>query len=200
MCFVLCRRRFSLYRSSWPKPLPIVPTVAALAYSILRGEQSVAKGKYEYWLSPDGLTLLGAWARDGLTDEEIAKKCGVSRSTLAEWKKRYPDISDTLKRGKDIVDSEVENALLKRALGYEYEEVMTEESEDGFKRRVTKKQVLPDVTAQIFWLKNRRPDKWRDKPETSPESNTDANMTALADLINCPQPNRNISDFEGDDE
>ena len=160
----------------------------------------MAKGKYEYWLSPDGLTLLGAWARDGLTDEEIAAKCGISRSTLAEWKKRYPDISDTLKRGKDIVDSEVENALLKRALGYEYEEVMTEESEDGFKRRVTTKQVLPDVTAQIFWLKNRRPDKWRDKPEAAPESNTDANMTALADLLNRPQPNRNISDFEGDNE
>lgn len=147
----------------------------------------MAKSKYEYWLSPDGLTLLGAWARDGLTDEEIAAKCGVSRSTLAEWKKRYPDISDTLKKGKDIVDSEVENALLKRALGYEYKEVMTEESEDGFKRRVTTKQVLPDVTAQIFWLKNRRPDKWRDKPEVILESRPDIAIDALSAALEAEE-------------
>lgn len=147
----------------------------------------MAKSKYECWLSPDGLTLLNAWARDGLTDEEIAKKCGISRSTLAEWKKCYPDISDALKRGKDIVDSEVENALLKRALGYKYEEVMTEESEDGFKRRVTTKQVPPDVTAQIFWLKNRRPDKWRDKPEVIPESRPDIAIDALSAALEAEE-------------
>ena len=63
------------------------------------------------------------------------------------------------------MDIEVENALLKRALGYEYVEERIEKSKrDGVKVIQTVKQVVPDTTAQIFWLKNRRPDKWRDKP------------------------------------
>lgn len=60
------------------------------------------KGKYEYWLTPDGLILLEGWARDGLTDEQIASNCGVSRSTLADWKVKYKDISDTLKRVRKL--------------------------------------------------------------------------------------------------
>lgn len=130
----------------------------------------MAKGKYEEWLEPDSLLLLGAWARDGLTDEQIAKNMGISRSTLNEWKKKFPDISDTLKRGKEVVDVEVENALLKRALGYSTTEVTRERAlnpETGkVELVVTKavtKEVPPDTTAQIFWLKNRRPDLWRDK-------------------------------------
>lgn len=99
----------------------------------------MAKGKYEKWLEPDGLTLLEGWARDGLTDEQIAHNMGITRKTLAEWKNRYSDICDTLKKGKDVVDYEVENALLKQA-------------REG------------NTTAIIFWLKNRRPNKWRDKP------------------------------------
>ena len=110
----------------------------------------MAKGKYEYWLTEEGLLLIEGWARDGLTNEQIAQNMGISRSTLHEWKDRYSDISDTLKKGKDVVDRQVENALLKRAL------VMTE-------RTVTKKEVVPDVTAQIFWLKNRKRETWADR-------------------------------------
>ena len=99
-----------------------------------------------------------------MSDEQIAAKMGITRSTLNEWKQKYSDISDTLKRGKEVVDIQVENALLKRALGYESVET-TEELSDG-QMKVTKrvtKQIPPDTTAQIFWLKNRRPDLWRDK-------------------------------------
>ena len=130
----------------------------------------MAKGKYQAWLEPDKLILLEAWARDGLTDEQIATKMGICRDTLIQWKKKYPDISDTLKRGKDVVDIQVENALLKRALGYEYEEI-SEKYEMGVlvEKKVTKKQVVPDTTAQIFWLKNRKPDEWRDKREVDVE-------------------------------
>lgn len=145
----------------------------------------MAKGKYVDWLTPEGLLKIEGWARDGLTDEQIAKNIGISRSTLNVWKDRYSDISDALKKGKDIIDRQVENALLKRALGYEYEEVK-EKFEDGVitERTVMKKEVVPDTTAQIFWLKNRKPDKWRDKPayeDTSELDKLDAILKGLKD-------------------
>ena len=131
----------------------------------------MARGKFEYWLTADGLTLLEGWARDGLTDEQLAQKIGINRATLYDWKKKFSNISDALKKGKEIVDIQVENALLKRALGYSYTEVMEETSEDGVKHRETVKFIPPDTTAQIYWLKNRRPDKWRDRPveDTGPK-------------------------------
>ena len=132
----------------------------------------MAKGKYEYWLTKEGLIKLEGWARDGLTDEQIASNIGISAKTLYEWKKKYSEICNTLKKGKEVVDIQVENALLKRALGYEYTEVTKEitidEKTGESKLVVTKevtKQVAPDVTAQIFWLKNRKPNEWKNDPQ-----------------------------------
>lgn len=125
----------------------------------------MAKGKYEYWLSPDGLLRLEAYARDGLTDEQIAHNMGVSTATLYNYKRDHLEILEALKKGKEVVDIQVENALLKRALGYSYEEKKVEVSEEGTKVTKTIKEVVPDTTAQIFWLKNRRPDRWRDKQD-----------------------------------
>lgn len=116
---------------------------------------TVAKGKYQRWLTPEGLLLLEGWARDGLTDEQIAQKMGVGYSTLQTWKSKYQDIQDTLKKGKDVVDYQVENALLSSAL-------------DG------------NTTAQIFWLKNRRPDKWRDKQKEEADT---ATLDKLDDIL-----------------
>lgn len=118
--------------------------------------------KINDWLEKDKLILLEGWARDGLTDEQIAKNIGISRASLYEWKKKKVDISDALKKGKEVVDFEVENALLKRALGYEYEE---ETYENGILTKKVKKQVAPDTGAIAFWLKNRQSKKWRDKVE-----------------------------------
>ena len=128
------------------------------------------KGKYGEWLTPDSLTRLTGWARDGLTDDQIAAKMGVCRTTLYDWYNRYPDILNAIKKGKEPVDTQVENALLRRALGYDYEETVTEIEDLGggkTKKHVRKvtRHVAPDTTAQIFWLKNRRPDRWRDKVE-----------------------------------
>ena len=133
----------------------------------------MAKGKYQEWLTPEGLLKIEGWARDGLIDEQIAQNIGIRAATLYEWKKRFPEISESLKRGKEVVDRQVENALLKRALGYEYEEVK-EKFEGGVltERTVTKKEVVADTTAQIFWLKNRKPDTWRDKPEGTQKGDT----------------------------
>ena len=151
----------------------------------------MAKGKYEYWLTPEGLLELEGWARDGLTDEQIAYNVGISRSTLNSWKDKYSNISDTLKRGKEVIDRQVENALLKRALGYEYTETTREYIPELDEMKTTKKvtkQVAPDTTAQIFWLKNRKPDKWRDKREVEDRSAVDkldmilAEMKAVAEL------------------
>ena len=140
----------------------------------------MANGKYQQWLEPDGLLLLEGWARDGLTDEQIAHNMGIATGTLYAWKKVHREISEALKRGKDVVDIEVENALLKRALGYEYTEERVEISDkDGRKVIQTTKHVAADTTAQIFWLKNRRPDKWRDKPMPTAEGDE---VTIIDDL------------------
>lgn len=132
----------------------------------------MANGKYEYWLTPDGLLLLEAWARDGLTDEQIALKMGINVATLYRYKQSYCEICDALKKGKEIVDIQVENALFKRAMGYEYEETKIIISEkDGKRVETVKKQMPPDTTAQIFWLKNRKPEKWRDRVEVQNNDN-----------------------------
>jgi hypothetical protein len=133
----------------------------------------MARGKYQEWLEPDNLLRLQAWARDGLTDEQIAHNMGIAYSTLRVWKEKYSAISAALKKGKEVVDIQVENALLKRALGYSYNEVVRERVRDDdtgdYKLEITKtikKEVVPDTTAQIFWLKNRKPIEWRDRKET----------------------------------
>ena len=77
----------------------------------------MAKGKYQRWLEPDGLLLLEGWARDGLTDEQIAHNMGITAKTLYVWKNEYSDICEALKKGKEVVDYQVENALLNKALG-----------------------------------------------------------------------------------
>jgi hypothetical protein len=99
------------------------------------------------------------------TDIEIALALDVSEATLNNWKKEYPAFLEALKTNKNIVDSGVVKSLLQRAKGYEYKE--TSVKDDGETRVVTTtvKQVAPDVTAQIFWLKNRQPKDWRDKHE-----------------------------------
>lgn len=126
----------------------------------------MAKGKYEEWLRPDNLLRIEGWARDGLTDEQIAKNIGISKKTFYEWKSKYSDFSDSLKKTKEIVDREVENALFKRALGYMVEETkVTVSDKDGRKVETFKRHIPGDTTAQIFWLKNRKPETWRDKQE-----------------------------------
>jgi len=115
--------------------------------------------KYEYWISEEGVILIEGWARDGLTDLQISKNIGVSYSTFREWSKKYPVISAALKKGKEVVDRQVENALLKRALGFHYQEEVATPNGIEMITRYEK----PDVTAAIFWLKNRKADVWRNK-------------------------------------
>lgn len=155
----------------------------------------MALGKINEWLEKDKLILLEGWARDGLTDEQIAKNIGINRTTLYDWKKKEVNIADALKKGKEVIDFEVENALLKRALGYEYEE---ETYENGILTKKVKKQVPPDTTAQIFWLKNRKKEQWREKVEVVKTDedlqNINKNISNIANLLNNPKPNRSEKD------
>lgn len=120
----------------------------------------MAVGKYDTHVKPK-LLLIEAWCRDGLTDEQIYTNLKISHDSFYTYKKTYSEFSDTLKKGKEHIDVMVENALLKAALGYEYEE--TKETENGSERAT--KYAQPNTTALIFWLKNRKPKEWRDKQD-----------------------------------
>lgn len=151
----------------------------------------MAKGKYEKWLEPDSLLRLRAWARDGLTDDQIAHNMGIGYSTLQTWKTKYQDIQEALKKGKEVVDIEVENALLEKAKGItktvrkpiKVKEVIYQ---DGKRVRETEHieyadeevYIPPDTIAQIFWLKNRRPDLWRDKQDVALSGTVEKNPYA----------------------
>lgn len=106
------------------------------------------------------LCLLGA------KDKEIADFFDICEATLNNWKIQYPKFLESIKDGKDKADSEVAKSLYKRAIGYTTKEVTKEGFDDIMKvtKEVTK-EVPPDTGAAMAWLKNRQPEKWRDKQE-----------------------------------
>jgi transcriptional regulator with XRE-family HTH domain len=105
-------------------------------------------------------------ALGGLTDVQIAKKIGVTKQTLNNWKKGNPDFFDSLKDWKAEADGKVERSLYERACGYSHPETKIFCSDGQIITQETIKHYPPDPTSMIFWLKNRQPDKWRDKIET----------------------------------
>jgi len=117
----------------------------------------MGKGKYQEWITEEGLIKLEGWAKDGLTDEQIAKNIGITAKTLYEWKNKFSNVCETLKRGKDVVDRQVENALFESAL-------------EG------------NTTAQIFWLKNRKPKEWRDKQDIEHSGSVTNKNIDMSDL------------------
>lgn len=152
----------------------------------------MAKGKYQEWLTQDALLVLEGWARDGLTDEQIAKNMGIAASSLYNWMNAHVEILEAIKKGRKPVDLAVENALLKSALGYDVEEETWERKfnrETGeFEMICTKRQrkhIPPSNTAQIFWLKNRKPNEWKDRTDKKIlfEDDTDALSKAFEELM-----------------
>ena len=146
---------------------------------------------YKDYLLKDNLLKLSAWARDGLSNEQIAKNIGINESTLYNWKKKYIEIDKALKKGKEVADIEVENAMHKAATGYEYQEekIYIEEVDGKIKKRkeITKKYAKPEIAAQIFWLKNRKPDIWSDKPanhSTTQENNVADLLEGVINAVN----------------
>ncbi|MDO4803872.1 MAG: helix-turn-helix domain-containing protein [Lachnospiraceae bacterium] len=131
----------------------------------------MAKGKYAKWLEDDNLLLLKGWARDGLTDDEIAKKMGVSRSTFYAWCEKYSDISDTIKKAREPVDVILEDTAFDRATKWKTVREVTKERrfnrEKGeYEMAVTKeveKTIPPDSTLLIFLMKARMREKYGDR-------------------------------------
>lgn len=132
--------------------------------------------KADKWRSEEGINKIKQWVKKGLSSKQIASNIGISRSTLYEWKKKYKDISDTLESGKEIIE-EVENALLKKALGYRYKEEQAIKLKEVYyddkgnkcqKETVTiisvEKEIQPDTTAIKFWLVNKAKNQWNDNP------------------------------------
>ena len=140
----------------------------------------------------DKLVVIQGWARDGLTNEQIAHNIGISATTLYDWQNKYPEFSEALKKGKEVVDREVENALLDSAKGYYYTEeqaikVKSSWYVDGKRHEKEEVKVVEvrrfkpsDTTAQIFWLKNRKPADWRDKQDIQHSGDIDI-MIGFAD-------------------
>ena len=155
--------------------------------------------KINDWLENDKLILLEGWAKSGLTDEQIAKNIGINRTTLYDWKKKETNIADALKKGKEVIDFEVENALLKKALGYTITIKEEKLDKDGCVHTLEKDvHIPPDTTAQIFWLKNRKKEQWREKVEVVKTDedlqNINKNISNIANLLNNPKPNRSEKD------
>jgi transposase-like protein len=153
--------------------------VSRRCFKIKVGDIIGSKGKYREWLEPDKLFLVQNWKKSGLTDKQICEKIGITTSTFHDWIKKFTQFSEALKKGKEFSDFEVENALFKNATGYfqkvtkvhklktvkvienkriEVEELI-EKEEDVF--------VQPQTAAQIFWLKNRKSNTWKNNPVSS---------------------------------
>lgn len=117
---------------------------------------------YDQWekdgILEEKLILVEGWKRDGLSDEQIAHNLGISSSSMDTYKNKYPRFLGAIKKGKEVADYEVENALFKLCL-------------EG------------NVTAQIFWLKNRQKEKWREKQEVQVNTNPIEDLTPLAELL-----------------
>lgn len=118
------------------------------------------------WLTDDGLLLLESWARDGYTMTDISNKIGIDNDCFLRWKDRYPEIRKAVSKGKELVDYQVENALLKSALGYKTKEVKVTTTMRYGKvvetiKEVTDKEIAPSVPAIQMWLYNRNKDKWK---------------------------------------
>lgn len=115
------------------------------------------KYKPEYVTQVEKLCLLGA------TDKDIADFFEVAESTINNWKIEYPEFLESIKRGKLLADANVANSLYKRALGYEAPDIDIRVIDNQIVETPLIKHYPPDPTSAIFWLKNRQPDKWRDK-------------------------------------
>lgn len=114
--------------------------------------------RYEDWVCNENLVLLQGWAMEGLSNEQIAHNMGMSITTLYKWQAEHKEFADALKKGKEVTDFMMENALFRNGMN-------------------------GNVAAQIFWLKNRKPDKWKDHQDIAIEHSNDESIKAWIDAL-----------------
>lgn len=165
------------------------------------------KDSYEVRVKPK-LALVTGWCRRGLSKEQIAENLGISLQSFDNYVKRYEEFADAVAEGAEELEIHIENALVKRALGYSYKEVTRERKlvvnpetgEQEYKLVVTKsvtKHVVPDVGAQQYYLEHRAPKRWEKVPSAYIDNvSVNADIKSIAELLNNPQPERQIGDEE----
>lgn len=144
----------------------------------------MAKGKYQEWVSENGLIRIKGWACDGLSDEQIAKNIGINVATLYRWKEKYCEICEAIRAGKDVPDRKVENALYESCFdrtipvkkAFKVKRVWFDENgkrceEEHIEIAEETVAIPANPRAQEFWLKNRKPDVWKDKQQVFAEDN-----------------------------
>lgn len=162
------------------------------------------KSKYFTHIQPV-LEVIAGLSRRGITESEIAKHCGVAVSSFQLYKTQYPELSEALKNARLSADLKVENALFRKAVGYEYEEVTTEyvdnsrNGQNGKQKKVTKvKKLIPgDTTAQIFWLKNRAPELWNDRREIDAHVSDDLALKKFRATLDSMSLNEKVQLLRG---
>lgn len=165
-------------------------------------------------LTPEGLILLECWARDGMTLEQIAKRLQIGKNTLLKWRYENPELQEAFKKGKELVDYEVENALLKAALGYTKKKTITYigiRPNSAGSRNIGGEEVIeevgPSVTACLAWLNNRKPDSWKHNRDNSISSEDKMSGVTIQIIKGDktgepakPQPENDSWDDDGDDD
>lgn len=168
-------------------------------------EKKPRKDSYEVRVKPK-LALVTGWCRRGLTNEQVAENLGISNQSFTNYLKRYEEFADAVDKGREETEVHIENALVKRALGYNYKEVTRERKlvhnpetgEDEYKLVVTKsvtKHVIPDVSAQQYYLEHRAPKRWERVPQQYLDSNAiNHDIQSIAELLRNPVAERQIGD------
>ncbi len=162
--------------------------------------------KVDFWITEDGLSLIRSWSRDTFSKSEIANRMGISPSTLNEWCDKYEEIDEAIRTTKEIVDYQVENALLKAALGYKTKEikvtvgkkVINGETVEMLKE-TTVKEVAPNVNAAIFWLNNRKFDDWKRNRDKIVEIDPDDNQVTITINRGAKKAIEVLDDEDGDE-
>ncbi len=162
----------------------------------------------DYWRSEEGLILIEGWSRNGLIIEDICHNIGISHVTLFNWRNKYPEINDALKKGKEVADILVENALFKKAIGYKTTETKTiidgyPDANGNRKIRTEKieKEIAPDSTACMAWLNNRKPEDWKRNRDGIVELNDDQrNITIKVSTQKSSEEVKQVNTKDEDEE
>lgn len=142
----------------------------------------MSQDMYETKVRPRLQSVKG-WILQGLDEAAIAQRLGVSCRTLKKYKREHNEFCQVLKSGREEVIAEVEDALIKKAKGYIYNEVKTVDKGDRIETTTTQKEVPPDLSAISFLLRNYCPERWSDKPTMQSAEESFGGVVILPEIL-----------------